>query len=210
MKDANEPIAIPKMADWVLKNKNTTLASLLAVFAFLFLLFRTSDHKTYYEAEKAANLWLATKEEKSLETLLDCIKKKPKLKEKYTQILTNSYLKNNDMQSLQNLRDQSYYLKKEFPNYEAFSKVSLLMEEGKYNQALEKTLGLKEVLKKEEKTQSLLYNYNELRLATIYQKLGNKEKELLVYENIDTKFPLSEKELSFSDYIKNRKEKLRS
>lgn len=210
MKDAQERVELPKVAEWLLKNKSVTLGFLFIVFVLVFVIFRPSNHKPYFEAQKAASQWMETKDEKDLETLLICIKKKPELETKYSTILTNSYLEKKDLLSLKARVAQGfYYLKREFPHYDTFSRASVLMESKGYEKALKETLDLKNKLKKEKLEGTLLYKLNEFRLAIIFQKLGNSDKELLVYENINTQLPFSEKEISFSDYVESRKEKLR-
>lgn len=95
------------------------------------------------------------------------------------------------------------YLCKESPEHASFSSISLLVEKGAYQEALQRSIRLKEQMGKEE---SYLYFHNLLRIAVLQKHLQNGPGELAAWKDCEeflgwqqgaVSTPFSEQILSF-------------
>jgi tetratricopeptide (TPR) repeat protein len=74
-------------------------------------------------------------------------------------------------------------------NYREFSLITLLVADGKHSEALQKSLTLKETLQSES-SEHLLLPYTLIRIAMLYQGMGESELEILAWDE-------------WNDYAKN-------
>ncbi|HAB99644.1 MAG TPA: hypothetical protein DCE71_07480 [Parachlamydiales bacterium] len=72
------------------------------------------------------------------------------------------------------------YLRSESPEHASFSEITLLIEKGLYQEALERSIRLKEQMGREE---SYLYFHNLLRIASLQKQLGNLPGEMAAWED---------------------------
>lgn len=72
-------------------------------------------------------------------------------------------------------------LQKEAPFHAAFGETSLLIEQGMVQEALERSVRLKEEMAKK----TLLYAYNLLRIAFLQKELGNGPGEKVAWEELE-------------------------
>jgi hypothetical protein len=202
---------LPKAVQWIINNKNGCIAGVFCLFVFVFMFFRSSGEMPYFEAANAMSNWQGAKNEKTLDTLMAKLQKKGVFEEIYHAFFVEDYLEKGDLKNLERkVKKASSALASEFPMHSQFSQTSLKMEKGDFSQALKDTLSLKAIMEKQEKENTLLYKFNEFRLAIIYNKLEDRENEKIAIESMSTKLPLSEREISFSDYVESRKQELRS
>jgi hypothetical protein len=102
------------------------------------------------------------------------------------------------------------------PHYAQFSEISLLIARKRYQEALEKSVSLKEILS--ERTQ--LYAQNLIRIACLHQQLGNAAGELAAWRDLEQSGIAESASLGFSvkasevpavrlqSYVDERKTKL--
>lgn len=200
-----------KIIDWVVANSKGCIAGVFCVVVLILVLFQKGDERVYFQAENAMTNWKKNNNDKTLEILLSKVLKKKDLESKYHSFLVENDLENGDINNLERkLKKVMPLLKEEFPLHALFSHTSLLMEKKDFTTALKETLYLKKKLKEEGKEESLLNQFNEYRLITIYSELEDTKNELASMENLSISLPLSEKEISFSDYLECRKERLKS
>ncbi|MDP1608271.1 MAG: hypothetical protein Q8L98_03025 [Chlamydiales bacterium] len=75
-----------------------------------------------------------------------------------------------------------HYLRKESPEHACFAEITLLIEKGLYQEALEKSIRLKEQMGKEE---SHLYFQNLLRIAVLQKQLKNGPGEMAAWNDCE-------------------------
>jgi|GEM_PF-4758728 len=214
MQNNPEEQLLPPVLDYLVKQKTNIGLALLAIFAISFLFFRSSGEKPFFEAEKALVQYKEKGDSKYLDRLITLTEKHKKLKAKYQGLVIDRYYGQSNLSALKSeVNNSSYYLSQIFPLYDEYSKCSLLISQGKKKEALIAAKSLEKKLIDAKEQNSLLYQYNQIRIALLHNNLGDAEKELLVYENLkksENTIPLSEKEITFSDFIEHRAEKLRN
>jgi hypothetical protein len=184
---------------WIVENRKNILYVFATLVILTLLLVRFTAGAP---GQKEANLIQAETEVVNLqrvilgidkETNIDeafkkvnqLLKQYPELNSKYDAPLAQAFLATDKPTDAQSFADQS--LKRTKANdlnfYQDFAKTSLLIGEGKYQEALTQAQQLKDTLLKEApekdlKFGSALFAYNLIRIATLNQALENKKEEL--------------------------------
>jgi hypothetical protein len=184
---------------WIIEKKFlifSVLASIILVNIIIFKIKPLISKKSPKNEACALQSYLDWKETgfkdyKKLDDLKDLIKKYPSLKPNYEGLIIQNLLINESLK-----KDESKLVsltlertKSELPFYYEYSKVALLINDGKLEEALSKSKELKiKMLCDQSFLQgeglpagSVLYSLNLLRIALLQGKLGNPSKELLAW-----------------------------
>ncbi len=181
------------------------------------------DAMSFAEAENAFVKWEAKPEDDVLyKGMQSAVKNVPALQSKYEAVIAQKLL---DLQ-----KGEAYSLAKqtlnrvgnEAPFHSAYAKTSLLIQQGKFQKALEQAVALKEEMKgvASLKAGALLYAYNLLRIASLQHELKNKPGEKVSWEEFEGYLALRAdlahllmsnfggKEVTLQQYIAERKKQL--
>lgn len=159
----------------------------------------------------------ATSVDAAFDKVKQLLKQYPELNTKYDAPLAQAFLAVNNASDATPFADQS--LKRtqanNLPTYQEFAKTSLIIGQEKYQEALDKALKIKQELPSE----SPLFAYNLLRIATLYQALGNKNEELNAWKEwndqknstafLQVSNQLENGKIRLSDYITQRERELK-
>lgn len=186
--------------DWLTHHGKTVLLSVATLIVASFCLYQLSSGSKsgYFEAEKSFQSWISKdgSEAAPFQKVESALRGHPELKVKFgTQIAQRlvalgEVAKGSEYASaaLKRVHDlnASYY--------EQFSKASLLAASGRYDAALKASESLKAQMLADDSfwqtrdrvvhSGSALYAYNLVRIASLYQELGDKEKELLAWDEL--------------------------
>jgi hypothetical protein len=182
------------LIEWLSANRQIILWGLLALFAFIILCYRWMASQTlksetdFFQAQidfsrfqdktlKPAE-WLSSQDDlQRLDTLMVA---HPELQSKYDGLIAQALL-------IQNQADQSLpYAERSFDRtasddidlYHVYSKTSLLIGEGHYQEALAQAEQLKQKLDQQAVTKgNPLYLFNLIRLAMLHQQLNQTDNE---------------------------------
>lgn len=184
----NRPVA------WISKNSRYILGLLAAAIVLIILIFRWSAlnvskaEDAYTRAQNAFNAWQKSlgSEEKGgnadFLALSNYLETYPNLQAKYDGTIAQTLLAlGEEAKALPFARRtlQRVQLDK-LPLYRDFSENTLLIGEGKVEQALEKSQQLQNKMD-EEKSSPLLAEFNLLRTGMLDKALGNREGELALW-----------------------------
>ncbi len=202
-------------------------ASVIAGVAILIGYFQMGPNAlSYAEAETAFTKWSATPNDDALyASLKSAIRNVPALQKKYEATIAQKLIDMDKLDEAIAMADRSLSrVKNEVPYHAAFAGTSLLIERGSFQEALEKSVALKEQMGTsfltEYKGGSLLYAHNLLRIACLQQELNNKPGEKAAWEELElflqTKAKsaqillgsFSEKQIDLTQYSAERKKAL--
>lgn len=219
---------------YFLENKRVFLALFFCFsgFAVLGIYFQTSPGpESYIQAENAVSRWKENGDLASYQQMRQKLKKVPSLEKKYSGVIAQSLFQRNRLQDALELAKGSLKeLEPEAPYHASYGQMTLLIEQGEFQKALEQSVGLKEKmlascnLDKEVGGHSvgggLLYAHNLLRIACLQQELKNIPGEKAAWEDLE-KFlsarsslqrlvfeNFRDKGLDLSHYINMRKKQL--
>lgn len=191
-------------AEWISEHGKSILYSFLTLIVVSFTLFQVTSKfsgrkkSDYLEIQRAFTAWISqeAQDHALLKNLEKPLGRHPELQAKFgTQIAqrllglgeaskANSYAK----AAMGRARDltSSYYSR--------FSKNTLMISEGKYQEALAEAKQMKADLEKDDpfwdrqdkmvRSGSVLYAYNLVRIATLEGQLGSKEGELKAWDEL--------------------------
>lgn len=185
---------------WLARNSKNLLYALLAIFAFIFFVYQVSSSRSS-RAEtdyiKAANAFFqfsrGKNEEESLNELIALMKRYPELHAAYDAPVAQALLNQNQWAEAKPLalatlkRTASDVL----AGYREFSKISLMVAEQKYQEALTQAQAFQKQLASQlnetaDSSQTLglteLFALNLLRIGMLQQQLGNREGELQTWQ----------------------------
>lgn len=186
--------------DWILAHKSIFLWAFLTLLALLILTsrliaWRTLDaEKDFFLAQTAftqfeqeaisTNTATATND---LDQLQAIMKRHPELKSKYEGSLAQTLLVTGQIAQAQIFiddifnRTQPDHLKL----YQDYTEASLLIGQGNYTEALTRAKALKESLDQQKgDANPVLYAFNLVRLAMLYQETEQPQEELRVWEDL--------------------------
>lgn len=198
-----------KMTDLIQSHGSQVLVFLLVLFTVFLIFYKLSTgtaHQSVQDYMNAQALFDRLSQEKlpiidgedtSYSKLMTLINSHPELHAKYDAPLAQILLSTGHINAsiplttllLNRTKDELLRF------YHDFTKTSLLISQGRTNEALQDAETLQEKLSENEQLAlshpekraygKLLYPYHLLRMATIYQKLGQKEQELSAWEAFD-------------------------
>lgn len=121
-----------------------------------------------------------------IEDLEKIMQKHPELHARYDGPIAQNFLINQDFSGAEPYIER-VLRRVDQPYYGDYTRMSLLISKGNYQEALEGAYQLKGQMEnslKEEKDISTLYAFNLLRIATLCQQLNNREGELSAWQEI--------------------------
>lgn len=205
----------------------TSLSAFVAGIAILIVYSQSGpSHASYLIAETAFEKWSSSPNDTSLfRDMQAALRKVPQLESKYEALIAQTLLDRaqNEEQIAQAVtfaaKSLSSSLHEEVPFHAAYGENSLKIEQGAYQEALEKAVSLKEAMGKVPEMispKSPLYVYNLIRIASLQQKLANRPGEKAAWEELEQFLSTSnpavqnfqEKGLDLSHYIAERKKQL--
>lgn len=191
-------------ADWISEHGKSILYSFLTLIVVSFTLFQVTNKfssgkkSDYLEVQRAFTAWISEEAQNHalLKNLEKPLARHPELQAKFGNQIAqrliglgetgkaNSYAKASMVRS----RDLTS------PYYSRFSRNTLMISEGKYQEALAEAKQLKIDLEKDDafwdrqdqkiRSGSVLYAYNLVRIATLEGQLGSKEGELRAWDEL--------------------------
>jgi len=151
----------------------------------------------FAKAEKLALRWTSLPEDASLfQEMSQALKKVPALQKKYGPIIAQKLMEGGRGGEALRIAYRSLDLARtEVPYHANFAESSLLIEQGEYQVALERSAGLKERMAHECKVDefcggrliggSVLFAHNLLRIACLQQELKNRPGEMAAWEELE-------------------------
>lgn len=202
-------------------------ASVVAGVAILIGYFQSGPNAlTYAAAEAAFSNWHASPQDEELyRSMQEAIRSVPALQKKYEASIAQKLLNTDKINEALVMANRSLNrVKEDAPFHTIYAETSILIEQGRFQQALENAVALKEEMGisflTEQKGGSLLYVHNLLRIACLQQQLKNRPGEKAAWEELegvlktDTRLvhtllgSFSEKQVNLSQYISERKKTL--
>ncbi|MBS0653798.1 MAG: hypothetical protein JSR39_09800 [Verrucomicrobia bacterium] len=199
-------IAFAKSAciDWVSDHSKTVLISLASLLILLFTLFQVtgkfsgSRRSDFIEAQSAYSAWVAAKisNDELFKKLEKPLKRSPELQAKFGALVAQHFLTINDPKNAEAFAKQSWKRTGNLlsPYYTEFSKTSLLVSQGKLQEALVAARGLKSKMAEDTKfwesrdkmirSGGLLYAYNLIRIAALEKEVGTPVGELAAWDEL--------------------------
>lgn len=190
--------------DWIADHSKTILISLASLLILLFTLYQItgkfSGHgrSDFIEAQSAYSAWVAAKisNDELFQKLERPLKKNPELQAKFGALVAQHFLTINDPKNAEAFAKQSWKRTSNFlsPYYTEFSKTSLLVSQGKLQQALTAAKGLKSRMAEDSgfwasrdkmiRSGGLLYAYNLIRIAALEKEVGSSAGELAAWDEL--------------------------
>lgn len=223
-----------KFATMDLQNRRwiASFASCIAGVIVLIVYFQTAPGpEAYAAAEEAVSKWKSTEDEVSYAEMRKALKNVPALERKYNSVIAQKLFERNRLSDALALAHQSLKaMEEDAPYHAAYGETTLLIEQGSFQEALERSVGLKERMSRqcnlEQKAGeqpaggSLLFAHNLLRIACLQKELKNRPGEKAAWEELEnflkTKESLThlvynnfrDKGLDLAHYITERKKQL--
>lgn len=187
--------------EWLLAHKSIFLWGFFALLALLILssrliAWRTLDaEKDFFQAQTAftqfeqdvtsANPTTASTDLEQLQAIME---RHPELKPKYEGSLAQTLLVTGQIPQAKIFIDDIF--KRTEPDhlklYQHYTEASLLIGQGKYPEALDHAKKLKETLDQQgADANSVLYGFNLVRLALLYQQAGQSQEELKIWDDLE-------------------------
>lgn len=235
--DFNDNLDSHSAIEWIISHKKFFIGGFLALIAALILAYRVTNLQTlnaendFFQAQTAFNQFqqstLSAQDSTASSDLAQLEKlmlRYPDLKPKYEGSLAQTLLANGQVAQAQVFAEGVF--KRVQPDhlqlYQKYSQTSFTITEGHYADALQQTLALKTTLDElDQHTHPLLYVFNLIRLAMLYQHIQQPKEELLVWEQLQNQPQRLEAVLAanhlfkvgqatLNQYIEERKNTLRN
>lgn len=223
-----------KWSFFYLQNKRLVHAGVacLSGLLVLALYFQTAPKpEAYIAAEELVSKWKEDDSQISYDEVRKTLKKVPSLEKKYASVIAQKLFQRNQLSDALELAHKSIeQIQEDAPFHAAYGNTTLLIEQGSYQDALERSVALKEKMLREcdlEKQAgrqpvggALLFTHNLLRIACLQKELKNKPGEKAAWDELERflteKKCLShllfnnfkDKGLDLSHYITERKKQL--
>lgn len=198
--DVEDLLNHPAIA-WVIQNKQNILYGIAAFFAILILGYRIVSSRTldaekdYIQVENEFARFqensLSADKPKALESfdkIESIIHRYSSLQAKYDGLTAQTLLIDQEVAKAYPFAERTFIRVKDdhIAFFEDFAKNSLIISEGKYDQALSQAEELKKKMDQANvlSTQGRLYVFNLLRLAVLYQQLNRPADELKAWETL--------------------------
>lgn len=235
MKNNSSPYFEEKFSFLFLQNKRwlVSAASFVAGIAVLIAYFQLEPKfEAYAAAEEAVAKWASSQDDASYREMTAALKKVPDVEKKYEAVIAQKLFEGDQISRALNFAHNSLKrIREDVPFHAAYGEASLLIEQGAFQDALEKSVGLKEQMVRDRDWNqtsaeeqlvggALLYAHNLLRIACLQKELKNKPGERAAWEELESflreKENLSnlvfrnfrEKGLDLANYIEERKKQL--
>lgn len=208
----------------------TSAAACIAGIVVLIVYFQSGPKpETFAAAEEAVAKWESSKEESFYQEMKKALKKVPALEKKYEASIAQKLFEGDRISEALLFAHRSLSrIQEDAPFHAAYGETSLLIEQGAYQDALERSVNLKEqMVRIHDWSQmeqlaggALLYAHNLLRIACLQKELNNKPGEKAAWEELEVFLkgkrdlaPLvfgnfQEKGLDLTHYIDERKKQL--
>lgn len=184
------------ITEWFSKNGKTVLYGVISAIALLLIVYNFSDRssikaeQSYLQAANNFSLFMRSNPAQTLESLekvkADIIAH-PELHAAYDAAIAQTLLNRNFVSESMPFAESTLtrIQNEELPFYTDFAKTTLTIAQEQFRQALDQSLALQtqmvELLKNEVQRPSFgmeLFAFNLIRIAMLYQKLGDSEAEL--------------------------------
>lgn len=185
--------------EWLISHKKSFLWGFLIVLGCLILAYRLVAMRTlnaetdFFHAQKAFTQFQKEgisqnpSASTDLEELKDIMQRHSELKPKYEGPLAQTLLIAGETNQAQIFADDIFKRTKvdRLQFYQDYSRISLLMGEGRYTEALQQAQQLRLNLDQlSEQENPILYVFNLIRLAILYQQTDQIQKELQTWEEL--------------------------
>ncbi len=190
--------------DWISDHSRTVLISLASLLILLFILFQltgkfsVSRQSDFIEAQSAYSAWVTAKisNDELFKKLEKPLKKSPELQAKFGALVAQHFLTINDPKNAEAFAKQSWKRTGNLlsPYYAEFSKTSLLVSQGRLEEALLAARGLKSNMVEDKgfwasrdkmiRSGGLLYAYNLIRIAALEKEVGSSGGELAAWNEL--------------------------
>lgn len=175
---------------------NAFLAFVCGVITLIFY-FQSSSQSLEVSSKEAFEKWQQSEDELSYIELRKTLRKTPSLEKKYAPLIASTLsLRNQTQEALVLAKESLREVKNEAPYHAAFSEVSFLIEEGQFQEALERSVTLKQQLEKLEgigemvgeqfSTGTVLYAQNLIRIASLQKHLHNRPGERAAWDEFES------------------------
>ncbi|MBU6383943.1 MAG: hypothetical protein KGR16_06485 [Verrucomicrobia bacterium] len=200
-----------------------SIASVIAGVVILIAYFQAGPNALKYaEAEDTFSKWIVAPPDEALyQNMLDAMRHVPALHKKYESAIAQKLINTDKLDEAIVMANRSLVrVKEEVPFHATYAMTSLLIEQGKYQEALEKAVALKEQMGSayftQQKGGALLYVHNLLRIACLQQQLHNRPGEKAAWEELSALLAtksrsvqrllgnFSDKQINLSQYIAER------
>lgn len=233
------------MNDWILVFKekcsffialhkrlvNASLACIAGVLVLIVYFQTAPGPEAYVAAEESVAKWQESGDEAAYTKMRKALKKVPSLEKKYGSLIAQQLFQRNRLADALVLAQKSIQqIEADAPFHAAYGSSTLLIEQGSFQDALEKSVRLKENMEGQCDLErkigqqpvggALLYAHNLLRIACLQKELKNKPGEKAAWDELErflgTKEDLAhlvfanfrDKGLDLSHYIAERKKQL--
>jgi len=210
----------------------TSAAMGVAGVAVLIFYFQSSPKpEAFIAAEEAVERWQSSRDEESYLAMTRAFKTVPALEKKYEAIIAQRLVEKDQLEQALILAHRSLSrVHQEAPFHAAYGETSLMIEQGNYQEALQRSVSLKEQMAKmgdwnrlgagQYAGGALLYAHNLLRIAFLQQELVNPAGERVAWEDLEVFLGANqslaallfknfrEKEIDLTNYIAERKQQL--
>jgi hypothetical protein len=211
------------------QKKWVTAFGAFAAGVILLIIYSQSDAdmKKFALADAAIAKWEKIQDDSSYAEMRQLLHKSPMLEKKYLPRITKKLMeKNQTLEACSLTKETAEPVRDEIPFHLEYSETTLLIEKQAFQEALEKSVGLKAKMSKigsfdqPDVGGSVLYAHNLIRIASLQKQLGNPFGEKAALEELEgfllTNKPLSEmiysnfkeQNLDLSHYILERKKQL--
>lgn len=191
-------------AEWISEHSKPILLSFATLIVLSFFLFQltgklsSGGKSDYLQVQKAFHAWISKEgqDPKLLKNLERPLKSHPELEAKFGTHIAQRLLSVGEVGKAGGYANAALKRSHELtsPYYSRFSRNTLLISQGKYNEALEEAKRLKSELELDDafwerrdkfiKSGTILYAYNLVRIAALEGQLGSKEGELQAWEEL--------------------------
>lgn len=183
--------------EWMLDNRKYLPSAFLILLAVIVIGYKLTSGRAsqaesnyllaenYFSQIQSSEEGLAGAEKRveALTKLQSITNSYPELQSRYDGIISQLLLAQGEVEEAVPYaqRTLNRTSKDQAPHYEEFSKITLLISEAKYNEALSHSLKYKQKLTNLIAT-DLLYTYNLLRIAMLYKEMGLQKEEVSAWK----------------------------
>ncbi len=203
---------------WLQEKQRHFFYGVICVICSFFIAFQvfgrlhTSSNTRFLSVNQAFDHWMVQGE--AFEKLEAALKQNPELESRYSAHIADKLIAQNEGKKASAIAQNVFKrVLDQTPEYSAFARASLLISEGKFNEALNQAIALKETTDEN----SILFGFNLVRIASLYRQLDDRSHELTALNELEDYLNTHEKTASvltecftegsvtLSDYIHQRK-----
>lgn len=175
----------------------SALACVLGVIVLIVYFQMGPTPESYARAEESVAKWEKSGDAIAYQEMRQALKKAPALESKYAAMIAQRLFEQDRLsEALQFAHGSLKHLETEAPFHASYGETSILIEKGSYQDALERSVVLREAMKNSfdfAKTVgghpvggALLFAHNLLRIAYLQKELNNKPGEKAAWEELET------------------------